>query len=88
MSSRSLVVIEVRFQDSAQTGFIGDDLVIQAFPPNRPGQPLDVGILPERLRLGCRENFPNAYQDSYPFCYSIHLELQNFTGKPNEVARL
>src|ERR1022692_4314468 len=58
MSPRSLVVFEVRFQDSAQTGFIQDDHMIQALATDRADQPLDVGVLPRGLR--CRENFPNA----------------------------
>ena len=54
----ALVLIEVRFQDAPQTGFIYDDQVIQAFPTNRADQSLNVGVLPGRLR--CRENLTNA----------------------------
>ncbi len=38
MSPRSLVVFEVRFQDSAQTGFIQDDHMIQALATDRTDQ--------------------------------------------------
>jgi len=58
MSSRPLVVVEVRLQNAPQTGLIQDDYVIQAFPTNRTDQSLNVGVLPGRLR--CRENFTNA----------------------------
>jgi len=58
VSSRQLVVVEVRFQDTPQTGLIQDDHVIQAFPTNRADQSLNLGVLPGRLR--CRENLTNA----------------------------
>ena len=58
VSSRLLVVVEVRFQDAPQAGLIQDDHVIQAFSTNRADQSLNVGILPGRLR--CRENLTNA----------------------------
>jgi hypothetical protein len=50
MSSKILVVVEVRFQDAPQTGFIQHDHMIQAFPTNRADQSLNVGVLPGRLR--------------------------------------
>ena len=41
-----LVVFEIRLQDATQTGFMQDDDVVQALPPNRSDQSLNVGILP------------------------------------------
>jgi hypothetical protein len=44
VSSRPLVVVEVRFQDAPQTGLIQHNHVIQAFPTNRADQSLNVGV--------------------------------------------
>jgi hypothetical protein len=43
-----VVVRKIRRQDSAQTGLMANDYVIQAFPPNRADQPLNISPLPGR----------------------------------------
>jgi hypothetical protein len=52
------VGVEVGLEDSPQTGLVHNNHVIQTLSTNRSDQPLDVGVLPGRLRG--RENFPNA----------------------------
>ena len=41
-----MIIRKIRRQDSAQTGFIANDYLIQAFPPNCTNDPLDVRTLP------------------------------------------
>src|SRR5689334_17867513 len=57
-SAGSLVVIEIRLQDTPQARFIQHDHVIQTLTSNRADQPLNIGVLTGRLCS--RENFPNA----------------------------
>jgi hypothetical protein len=57
--SRIFVVLEIVFQDAAQSGFIEDDDVVQAFATNRTEQPLDIRIWPGAPRRGL--NFLNAH---------------------------
>ena len=46
MYPRSLVVIEIRFQDAAQAGLVQNDHVVGAFAADRADKPLDVNVLP------------------------------------------
>ena len=47
---RMMVIIEVAGQDAFEVGFVEHDHVIEALPPDRTDQSLDVGILPGRPR--------------------------------------
>ena len=58
MSAGTSVVVEIGSQDPAQTRFVQDDHVVQAFSPYRPDQPLDIRVLPRRVRSA--KNFLNA----------------------------
>jgi hypothetical protein len=58
MRSRFMVVAEIRRQRSLEMAGVQDDVVVQALPPNRPDEPLGVGILPGALR--CGENLLHA----------------------------
>ena len=50
--------MEIVLQDAAQSDFIEDNDVIQAFAPNGTDQPLDIGVLPRAARRS--KNFVNA----------------------------
>ena len=56
--------VEVRFQDTSETGLIQDDHVIQAFPTNRADPSLNVGDLPERLRCVRTSRMPRQFAAS------------------------
>ena len=46
MSSRRVVVGQVRAKNATQMSFIENDMVVETVSPNRSDQPLHVGILP------------------------------------------
>ena len=65
--ARLIVVIEIRPQQMTEVPFAKDNHVINAFPPDRPDQPLRISVLPRRPR-GYRSiadahgaNTPNKY---------------------------
>ncbi len=49
MWTRDVVVVDVITQDAPQVPFAEDDQVVEAFSPDRPDDPLGVGILPGGL---------------------------------------
>ena len=57
--SKIFVVLEIIFQDAAQSDFIEDNDVIQAFAAKGTDQPLDIGVLPRAARRS--KNFVNAH---------------------------
>jgi len=58
MSAGTSVIVEIGSQDPAQTRFVKDDHVVQAFSPYRPDQPLGIRVLPRRARSA--RNFLNT----------------------------
>jgi hypothetical protein len=59
VSSKIFVVLEIIFQDAAQSGFIEDGGVIQVFAAKGTDQPLDIGVLPRAA--GRSKYFVNAH---------------------------
>jgi hypothetical protein len=64
-----------------QTGFIQNDDVVHALPPNRSDQPLNVRILPGGLRSG--EDFANAQ----PLCRFVELPSIDAITVAQQIAR-
>ncbi len=58
MWTRDVVVVDVVTQDAPQVPFAEDDQVVEAFSPDRPDDPLGIGILPGGLWGG--EDLPDA----------------------------
>ena len=54
-----VVVLGIVAEQIAQMALIDDDQVIQAIPPDRADQVLDVRVLPRRAR--CRRSIPDAH---------------------------
>ena len=52
MRAGSVVVVDVRGQDTAQIALVEDDDVIETFAADQTDDPLDVGVLPGRARCG------------------------------------
>jgi len=48
MRPGAVVIIHVGREDAAQMALVEDDDMVQAFPPDRTDDPLDVGVLPRR----------------------------------------
>ena len=48
MSSRSVVVLEVRSKNALEVAFVEHNYMIQTLAPDRADQTFDVGILPGR----------------------------------------
>src|ERR1700716_1221058 len=46
MRSRSVIIIQIRTQDTAEGGFVEHEHMVQALAPNRTNDALDVGPLP------------------------------------------
>ena len=58
MSASLIIVGHIRSQDSPQVVFPEDDHVVEALPPDRADEPLNVSILPGRP--WCRGSIPDA----------------------------
>ena len=50
MRSRLVVVLEVVLQNPTQVSPVEHDHMVEAFPPDRANQSLDVAVLPRDLR--------------------------------------
>ena len=50
MRAGSVVVVDVRGQDTAKIALVEDDDVIETFAADQTDDPLDVGVLPGRAR--------------------------------------
>ena len=59
VSSKIFVVLEIIFQDAAQSVFIENNDVIQVFAAKGTDQPLDIGVLPRAAWRS--KNFVNAH---------------------------
>ena len=59
MRSRSVIVIQVRFEDASERGFTEHDHMIQALTPNGTNHTLHVGSLPGGARRG--QHFADAH---------------------------
>jgi hypothetical protein len=60
MSSRSLIIVKVRFKNTAQAAFIEHEDMVEAIAADGTDQPLDIRILPRRT--WGRENLPNLHR--------------------------
>ena len=52
MRAGSVVVVDVRGQDTAKIALVEDEDVIETFAADQTDDPLDVGVLPGRARCG------------------------------------
>ena len=80
MRSRSVIVVEIRIEDSTERGFVEHDHMIEALAPNGTNHPLHVGSLPRGSRRG------QHFLDAHVSDLSSELIAENSIAVAEQVA--